>query len=413
VKQLDLAPPAIVRDAEDLAALAKTANAAHEASVTAEGASFEKAKEALEQRRIAGEALIRAKARLAKDNNDSSHGKWGAWIKKNLTYTHWTACNYMKTAREWEAKFVTITNLDAAARWMAEEAEAEAEEEPSAYSTLEQWEQLSAKEKRELLNTKGDSKFNAQNDNENIEWALWSWNPVSGCLHNCPYCYARDIANRFYDQKFAPSLWPARLAAPQNTSFPEAKIVEETNAVRQLGLRNVFTCSMADLFGRWVPKEWIDAVLAAAAAAPRWNFLFLTKFPTRLAEFEFPPNAWVGTSVDCQARVKNAEKAFRKVKASVKWLSCEPLIEALHFTDIGAFDWIVLGGASESTQTPEWKPPRAWVQTIEAEAEKAGVKVYEKTNLLGRRRQYPGLDVNDPTEAPPELQYLPKDRGDG
>jgi pyruvate-formate lyase-activating enzyme len=27
---------------------------------------------------------------------------------------------------------------------------------------------------------------------------LWSWNPVTGCLHDCPYCYARDIANRFY-----------------------------------------------------------------------------------------------------------------------------------------------------------------------------------------------------------------------
>ena len=30
-----------------------------------------------------------------------------------------------------------------------------------------------------------------------IEWCDSSWNPVTGCLHTCPYCYARAIANRF------------------------------------------------------------------------------------------------------------------------------------------------------------------------------------------------------------------------
>ena len=31
------------------------------------------------------------------------------------------------------------------------------------------------------------------------------------------YCYARDIANRFYPEKFEPTFHPERLAAPQNT----------------------------------------------------------------------------------------------------------------------------------------------------------------------------------------------------
>jgi ParB-like chromosome segregation protein Spo0J len=47
------------------------------------------------------------------------------------------------------------------------------------------------------------STFNQTNDN--IEWARWSWNPVTGCRYNCPYCYARDIANRFYQEKFEPT----------------------------------------------------------------------------------------------------------------------------------------------------------------------------------------------------------------
>lgn len=30
-----------------------------------------------------------------------------------------------------------------------------------------------------------------------IDWCDSTWNPVTGCLHGCEYCYARAIANRF------------------------------------------------------------------------------------------------------------------------------------------------------------------------------------------------------------------------
>jgi protein gp37 len=291
----------------------------------------------------------------------------------------------------------------------------------SEYVTLPQWEGMSKKARRQLLKADGDKTFNNQGDNENIEWALWSWNPVTGCLHNCPYCYARDIATQgptahAFPNGFSPTFIPSRLKAPRNTPFPAGRIDElkeaslfggDERAVKALGLRNVFVCSMADLFGRWVPAEWIEAVLAEARAAPQWNFLFLTKFPIRMAEFDFPDNAWVGTTVDCQARVANAERAFRKVKAGVKWLSVEPLLEPLTFRDLGAFQWLVIGGSSASSQTPEWHPPRQWVDDLEAEAARRGVIVYEKTNLLARRRGYPGLPESEPREAPESLRYLP------
>lgn len=269
------------------------------------------------------------------------------------------------------------------------------------YILLDDWQAMSETERKQHLDVSGEAKFNSQGDNENIEWALWSWNPITGCLHNCPYCYARDIAERFYEQKFVPSLWPGRLVAPQNTPFPETK------AKAWVGHKNVFTCSMADLFGRWVPSEWIELVLDAVRAAPKWNFLFLTKFPQRMAEFRFPDNAWVGTTVDCQARVANAERAFKKIKAGVKWLSCEPLIEPLHFTDLSMFNWLVIGGSSKSSQTPEWHPPRSWVNDLEDKARQCGVKVYEKSNLLERVREYPGVESTAPLIAPEQLRYLP------
>ena len=30
-----------------------------------------------------------------------------------------------------------------------------------------------------------------------IDWCDSSWNPVTGCMHGCEYCYARNIAYRF------------------------------------------------------------------------------------------------------------------------------------------------------------------------------------------------------------------------
>jgi protein gp37 len=277
----------------------------------------------------------------------------------------------------------------------------------AAFYTLEQWAALKSTEHARILRTGASAKdsggFNKQ-DTDRIEWARWSWNPVTGCKHNCPYCYARDIAERFtgtaaYPVGFDPVFHPKRLAAPHHVTVP-------ADAATDVGYRNVFVCSMADLFGRWVPEPWIRAVLQAVADAPQWNFLFLTKFPVRLSGFEFPDNAWVGTSVDCQARVRNAEAAFAAVKAKVRWLSCEPLLEPLTFDDLSMFEWMVIGGASKTATTPDWRPPRAWVDRLSQAAWAAGCHVYEKDNLLRRWRQYPGHADEPPLRAPTPFHYL-------
>jgi ParB/RepB/Spo0J family partition protein len=224
--------------------------------------------------------------------------------------------------------------------------------------------------------------------------------------HNC---YARDIAesarmDKVYPNGFAPSFRPNALSAPARMKVPK-------EAASDTRYRNVFTCSMADLFGRWVPAEWIEAVLGAVRANPQWNFLFLTKFPKRMAEFDIPENAWMGTTVDLQARVKNAEAAFAKVKAGVRWLSIEPMLEPLVFERLDLFQWIVIGGASASTKTPAWKPPFEWIADLTQQARDAGVKVYHKTNLLGSRILELPFDApvhGDPAVAPEPFHYLGK-----
>ena len=240
---------------------------------------------------------------------------------------------------------------------------------------------------------RGRATFNRTNDQ--ISWAAWSWNPVTGCLHNCKYCYAREIANQsrmadLYPIGFAPLFHHERLDAPKYTRVPEGQDPR---------LRRVFVCSMADLYGKWIPTEWIERVHASCIANPQWDYLFLTKFPQRYVGLQLPPTAWIGTTVDQQYRVKIAEEAFRKIQGvRVKWLSLEPLLEPLEFSDLSMFDWIVIGSQSATEQpdgrVPEFAPPFEWVARLVAQARQVGVAVYMKPNLLGvTGPQSPGMQL--------------------
>ena len=226
------------------------------------------------------------------------------------------------------------------------------------------------------------SKFNRTSD-ESIGWAAWTWNPVTGCKHGCPYCYARDIAKRFYPQGFEPTFHPDRLAAPINTPQIQPRYHLD------VGYKGVFVCSMADLFGEWVPSEWITSVLDVVEATPQWNYIFLTKNPKRLIDIEWPDNAWVGTTVDCQSRVRPAEYAFERIQAKIKFLSCEPLRERIVFRSLSMFHWVIVGAQSKSSGEPAKQPLWDWVWTLTKQAYDHNCHVYWKKNLEVRPRAYP------------------------
>ncbi|MCJ7444793.1 MAG: phage Gp37/Gp68 family protein [Methanotrichaceae archaeon] len=228
------------------------------------------------------------------------------------------------------------------------------------------------------------SKFNVSNDS--IEWAHWTWNPVTGCKHDCKYCYARDIANRFYEQGFEPTFHQDRLDAPKNTPMDSRYPL------------NVFVCSMADLFGDWVPQEWIDRVLDVCWDHSEWNFIFLTKNPKRLPTIKWPPNAWVGATVDVQSRVQPTIEALKNVKARVRFVSCEPLQEPITFDEM-PFEWIIIGGRSRSSGEPEFYPQSSWIEDLVAQARQHDLKVYQKPNLFFsddvlRLQEYPKVVAN-------------------
>jgi protein gp37/ParB-like chromosome segregation protein Spo0J len=251
-----------------------------------------------------------------------------------------------------------------------------------------------AKQVQERIKNKPKAKPTFNQTTDSIEWAKWTWNPVTGCLHGCAYCYARDIAKRYPDgfpNGFEPTFHESRLDAALNTKLPARK---------DRGHRNVFVCSMADLFGEWVDSEWIEKVISACEDAPEWTFIFLTKNPHRLTEFVFPINAWVGTTVDIQERVGPAIAAFEALnnsenRPSVLFLSCEPMLEHLDFGEAGIdpFDWVIIGGCSASSGMAACQPAYEWVEDLLAAAKAAGCKRYMKPNLKCRLTEYPANEV--------------------
>jgi hypothetical protein len=160
---------------------------------------------------------------------------------------------------------------------------------PSAVS-VEQWLGLDPEERADLLGGHGETgpSFRKYGHGD-PDVAMHGWDPLTGCLHTCPYCYARAIAEdkpraQDYPHGFAPTLRPRALRAPRGR-----KPAKE--AATDVRYRNVLACRLADLFEPHVPKEWTEAILREMGDAPDWKFILSRKSPERLAEFDLPTNA--------------------------------------------------------------------------------------------------------------------------
>lgn len=254
-----------------------------------------------------------------------------------------------------------------------------------------------------------------------IEWADSTWNPVTGCLHGCEYCYARRIAERWgtlykgpqpedegltflpdeperfyeldepvrgedgkaepYPANFYPTLHKYRLNQPQKWVKPQ----------------DIFVCSMADLFGDWVPDDWIMRVFDACCDAPRHRYLFLTKNPARYAKLAragmLPQrdNFWYGSTLDSMKSMRYPGRILDHT-----FVSIEPLTERMD-VGLGSFggdEWIIIG-AETGNRKGKVIPEKEWVDTICTAADLTHAAVFMKDSLIpivgeeNMRREFP------------------------
>jgi protein gp37 len=225
-----------------------------------------------------------------------------------------------------------------------------------------------------------------------IEWADYTWNPVTGCWgpggkaekpKRCWYCYANRLSFRFksgLDDPFGPSFYPYRFVQPAKVKKPS----------------RIFVCSMGDLFGDWVPQDWIKAVLNVAKAThfPKSHtFLFLTKNPKRYQEFNpWPANCWLGATITNQADADERIPDLLKAQAAVRFVSVEPMLAPVdlrsYLTEyagpgarfLSKVNWLILG-AMTGPGSKAYQPDLAWVQYLIDQARAAGVACLIKDNL--------------------------------
>jgi protein gp37 len=140
-----------------------------------------------------------------------------------------------------------------------------------------------------------------------------------------------------------------------------------------------FVNSMSDLFHEDVPFTYIDKVFEVIAQADQHTFQILTKRGARMAEYfqgkTAPPNAWLGVSVEDQKYGVPRIDHLRKVNASIRFLSVEPLLEDVGTLDLTDIHWVIVGGESGPKARP-MKPE--WVDTIREQCETAGVAFFFK-----------------------------------
>jgi protein gp37 len=241
-----------------------------------------------------------------------------------------------------------------------------------------------------------------------IEWCTHTANPITGCRHGCPWCYARRMARRLAANPSAPH-YGAVAAACWGDPFAPALSLEALEAMRRELVRarrprRVFLGSMSDvacagnwaiLAGRRLVATWPNALVqhmiaGTCAQLPEHVFQILTKAPMNLIDY-WPRNVWLGVSCPDTATGRDNVAALH-VSATdqpdprIRWASVEPLIDpAFDPQVLLCLDWVVVG-AETGPGAPRPGTPKAEAIAdaglrIVAWAERHRVPVFVKKNL--------------------------------
>jgi protein gp37 len=269
-----------------------------------------------------------------------------------------------------------------------------------------------------------------------IEWAATrhedgtvtpgkTWNPLSGCTRassGCDSCYAATMTLRLAAmgqekyQGLAVRLPSGRAAFNGTIKLDEDALSKPFSWKKPT---TVFVNSMSDLFHKDVPESFIERVFDVMAATPQHTYQILTKRPERMAQFTqrwwsnhlsgMPDNIWCGTSVENQHTACERIPHLLCVMASVRFLSCEPLLGPIDLSPwlwfgvadrapAGDLHWVIAGAESGHGARPA---DVQWFRDLRDQCQAAGVRFFLKQFCVnGRKVPLPELDGQQWTEMP-------------
>lgn len=214
--------------------------------------------------------------------------------------------------------------------------------------------------------------MNKQGKNSSIEWTDYSWNPITGCLHGCDYCYLKDMEHRFKNDIMIPGFHKKRLHEPMKKAKPSL----------------IFVGSAADMWGEWSANININAVLDVCHEVAPWHtYQFLTKNPKRYANFKLPANGWYGTTWDGTFKTFDNINFLIESVSGIhnRFVSFEPLLcdwtnkpsNVFRGIKWDELDWIIVGADSRPRAK---KPPITMVVYLREKAKKYNIPIFIKDN---------------------------------
>lgn len=241
-----------------------------------------------------------------------------------------------------------------------------------------------------------------------IEWTNETWNPITGCSHaseGCQNCYAEKMHKRL------------TAMGQKKYSKPFNQIVFHKNCLASnIKGKNkmIFVNSMSDTFHRQIMDEEIQWILDECEFN-NWNyFQILTKRAERLPDFVYPKNVWLGVTVE-NSKYTGRIELLKQTNATVKFLSCEPLLGDLGELDLRGIDWVIAGGESGRNARP-CNP--VWIKNIQQQCEKQGVPFFFKQwgewlpaqlNLFQKEPHYITITPHETIEHQGVVKSMPLD----
>ena len=210
-----------------------------------------------------------------------------------------------------------------------------------------------------------------------IEWTDATWNPVTGCTKvspGCAHCYAEAITLRFKrGGPFLPGKTTIRLHDDR---------LEQPSLWRSPHM--IFVNSMSDLFHEEVPFDFVDRVFEVMRECNWHTYQVLTKRPERMLEYAesradgvaWPAHVWAGTSVENQYWADRRIPLLRQVSATVRFLSCEPLLRPIDLrAHLDSVQWVIVGGESG----PRARPSNVeWIRDLRDQCQERGTAFFLK-----------------------------------